>query len=209
MSTQALEAEDADMDRIFEICSLAFARNEPFFDATWPNHWTEAGRKQGGERMKKIKNTVPSTTFLKAVDITGKIIGMAKWNIHTGDIPDFTKEDSERKAAKGLWNDEFEDAYVNELIDGFMIERRAALVRNGGRMVGLDILTVDPSCQRQGAGGVLVKWGLEKADEMGVETVVESSVYGKGLYLKNGFVWKKDVELVVSEPYADRDKSVS
>ena len=43
MEIRVLEAEDADMYRIFEICSLAFARNEPFFDVTYPNHWTEAG----------------------------------------------------------------------------------------------------------------------------------------------------------------------
>ncbi|KAK5173912.1 uncharacterized protein LTR77_002593 [Saxophila tyrrhenica] len=204
MATQVHEASDEDMYRLFEICSLAFAHNEPFFDACWPLHWTEAGRKQGGERFKEINNTDPNNTFLKAVDSTGNIIGMAKWNVYTGTIPDFEKQDRERK---DYWDDPLENQYVKELQDGFVQERRAAIVRNKGHVVSLDILAIDPSSQRQGAGGSLVGWGLKKADEMGVNTVVESSVFGKGLYVKNGFVFKKDVELEVSERFADRPKS--
>jgi len=32
MGVKVLEAEDADMERIFEITSIAFAKNEPLWD---------------------------------------------------------------------------------------------------------------------------------------------------------------------------------
>lgn len=60
-----------------------------------------------------------------------------------------------------------------------------------------DILAIDPAHQRKKAGDALVKWGLQKADELGLEAVVESSVFGRGLYEKNGFVWKEDVKVIV------------
>lgn len=35
MGVKVLEAEDADMERIFTIASLAFAGNEPMWDIMW------------------------------------------------------------------------------------------------------------------------------------------------------------------------------
>lgn len=60
-----------------------------------------------------------------------------------------------------------------------------------------DICAIDPAHQRKKVGDALVKWGLQKADELGLEAVVESSVFGKGLYEKNGFVFVEDVKVEV------------
>lgn len=204
MAIHVLEANEADMHRIFEICSLAFARNEPFFDAIYPLHWTESGREQGVQRFTKAKNTDPHTTFLKAVDESGKIVGMAKWLIFANStIPDLDARDP-----TDYWGDETEKVYAAELIDDFLQERQHAIRRTNGNLVSLDILAIDPAHQRQGAGGKLVEWGLTKADEMDVDAVVESSVFGKGLYLKHGYVFQRDVEVqAASESFADRGSS--
>ena len=75
MPIEVKEAEEADMARIFEIASLAFDHNEPFWDAWWQNHWTESGRKAGAERMKQAMKD-PFAKFTKAVDTsTGQIMG--------------------------------------------------------------------------------------------------------------------------------------
>lgn len=204
MGIQVLEAEDSDMYRIFEIASLAFGTHEPFFNVSWPNHLTESGRIQAAERCTKIKNTDPNTTYLKGVDgSTGKIVGMAKWNVYSNTIPEPEKEDGEKKT---YWDDPEEQAYQEHLAQEMFKERNAAIMRTNGNVVSLDILAVDPACQRQGVGHALVEWGARKADEMGVEAVVESSVFGKGLYLKHGFVFIKDVVLPVPEKWADREK---
>lgn len=34
---------------------------------------------------------------------------------------------------------------------------------------GLDLLIVDPKHHRKGAGRALIQWGLDKADELGVD----------------------------------------
>lgn len=198
-----LEAEDADMYRIFEICSLAFARNEPFFDAVWPKHWTEAGRSQGAERFKRIKNTDPVATYLKAFDAaTGEIMGMAKWNVYDNHIPDLSKVDGENN---DYWETKEDQAFSEAISKDFLTTRNAAITRTGGNIVSLDILAIDPQYQRKGVGSALVEWGVEKADTMKVEAVVESSVFGKGLYEKHGFEFVKDVRLDVPEQFADRE----
>ena len=204
MDLQLQEATDADMYRIFEICSLAFDRNEPFWDACWPQHWTPSGRQQGAERFTYIKNTDPNTTYVKAFDpSSGKLWGMAKWNIYDNHIPDFDKPDGDQG---DYWDNTDDKEFSEALSKEFFKDRNAAITRTGGNLVSLDILAVDPNYQRKGVGSLLVQWGTEKADVMGNEAIVESSVFGRGLYEKHGFVWVKDVVIEPPERFAGRKR---
>jgi GNAT superfamily N-acetyltransferase len=202
MSVQVLEAEDPDYERLFEIAAIAFARNEPIFDVLYPKHWTEAGRKQGADRMRQTSKTDVNTKFLKAVNFDNEIMGMAKWNIYDNTLPDM----GEIKHIVNYWEDDEELAYATSITTVFLQERNEAIRKSGGNLVSLDMLAIDPKYQRRGVGGALVKYGTRKADELGVETVVESSVFGKGLYEKNGFIFQKDVEVGGSGKYSDRPK---
>ena len=51
----------------------------------------------------------------------------------------------------------------------------------------LGILTTDPPHQRRGAGAMLVQWGCEIADELGLECYLEASDAGYRLYKSKGF----------------------
>lgn len=64
---------------------------------------------------------------------------------------------------------------------------------------------VDPEYQRQGWGRLLVQWGCAKADELGVDAVVEGSAKGRGLYMKEGFDGPHHI-VVVPEKFSDRRK---
>jgi GNAT superfamily N-acetyltransferase len=200
MAVQVLPAEDADMHRIFSIAALAFDRNEPFWDLMYPNHWTEEGKRAGGERMLKTKHEDPNTIFLKAVGPeTGEIMGMAKWNVYDNVMPDM----SEITDAGDHWESKDDREYATAMVNAFLKDRNEAVKAGQGNLVSLDILAIDPAYQRRGVGSALVKWGTDKADEMGVDAVVESSVFGKGLYQKNGFVFIKDVEIPRPEKWRE------
>ncbi|KAF2765597.1 acyl-CoA N-acyltransferase [Teratosphaeria nubilosa] len=193
-SVQILPAEDADMHRVFECAAKAFARNEPFFDLVYPEHWTKEGVKIGSERMIKIKNSDPNTIFLKAVDPrTGEIMGMAKWNVYgnTNTLPDMSPVTD----MGDYWKTPEEKQYAIEAVNTFLEDRHDAIKTRNGNLVSLDILAIDPAYQRRGVGGALVRWGTDKADKLGVEAVVESSIFGKGLYEKNGFRFVKQQDL--------------
>lgn len=202
MSFITVPAEDADMPRLFEITSLAFKDNEPFWDAMYPGHTTPEGRRIGGERFVKAKHADPNTLYLKAVDEhTGEIAGFAKWNVFRNRFP------APAKAEGDFWACDEDKAYTQHLMTEFNRDRMAYLKSNNGNAVNLDICVIDPKYQRMGIGGLLVSWGIDKADELGFEAIVESSVYGKGLYEKNGFEFKKDVTLPLPDKWAGRSKS--
>ena len=60
------------------------------------------------------------------------------------------------------------------------------------RLLDLKLLHTDPKHQGRGAGGMLVRWGVEEARRRGVPAYLESSEAGHSLYRKYGF---RDLEL--------------
>jgi GNAT superfamily N-acetyltransferase len=59
----------------------------------------------------------------------------------------------------------------------------------------LDTLVTLQAHERRGAGSMLVRWGCEKADEVGVEAFLEASPMGAPMYARHGFQPVKKVEL--------------
>jgi len=51
----------------------------------------------------------------------------------------------------------------------------------------MDDTTVRSGRQRKGVGKMLVKWGVQKADEFGIECFVEATDAGQKLHSKFGF----------------------
>jgi GNAT superfamily N-acetyltransferase len=54
------------------------------------------------------------------------------------------------------------------------------------------MLHTDPKYQRRGAASALLKWGTERADQLGLPVYLESSHAGHILYGRHGF---KDIEI--------------
>ena len=72
-----------------------------------------------------------------------------------------------------------------------------------GRTV-LHYCFVQPSHRGRGAGDLLVSWGLRKADELGIDSYVESTPMGKPLYEKHGFSVMNHFELKATPPPAEK-----
>lgn len=104
---------------------------------------------------------------------------MSKWNIYAHN----TFPDTERinKEVGDYYESDEERQFASAMTAIFLGLRNDAIEKSGGNLVSLDILAVDPKYQRLGVGGKLVEWGTTRADDLGVEAVVESSVFGKGL----------------------------
>jgi ribosomal protein S18 acetylase RimI-like enzyme len=60
--------------------------------------------------------------------------------------------------------------------------------------ISLETLVTHPMHQRRGAGAMIVSWGCQKADELGLVAYLEASAAGRGLYKKYGF--QEQAELV-------------
>jgi GNAT superfamily N-acetyltransferase len=51
----------------------------------------------------------------------------------------------------------------------------------------MDDTSVRQDHQKRGVGTLMLKWGMEKADELNVECYVEATDAGRNLYQKFGF----------------------
>lgn len=148
-----------------------------------------------------------NVTWVKVTDDkTGTVVAGAKW-IFWHKSGGWAEEDGKRwpeslgvdavkemgRGEEGGWPDGTTNVgkgvddlqYVSWVMEEIMGRRRE---RNQGPAALLDICYVHPEWQGKGAGKLLVKWGTEKADEMGVRTFVEASYLGRPLYEKFGFV---------------------
>ncbi|OQD70359.1 hypothetical protein PENDEC_c024G05370 [Penicillium decumbens] len=122
--------------------------------------------------------------FLKINDAEGKIVAFAKWALpNAGPDPDPIPDSEEVSWPVSS------DA---ELCDRFFgtMERYHHELMGERRHYYLEILGVDPAYQGYGLGSKLLKWGLSRADEEGVEVYLCSSPEGRRVYEKYGFEGK-------------------
>jgi len=158
-------------------------------------------RELSAQRRKKLAEN-PHAHFLKVVDSElgaadgskGRMIGVAHWDVFgTGataaDLDelcampprpalerDAVPSEAFAEAVGRAWDDFF----------GYMVAARRRFFPRGPAAL-LNVLCVHPSAQRRGAGAMLVEWGVEKADAMGLTGLVEGSRMGAPLYARYGF----------------------
>jgi GNAT superfamily N-acetyltransferase len=69
----------------------------------------------------------------------------------------------------------------------------------------LDMLSTHPDHQYRGAGSMLVKWGTDIADAMGVKAYIEGTIVAKHLYESHGFVASEDwITVPVEEKWKEK-----
>lgn len=67
------------------------------------------------------------------------------------------------------------------------------------------MLSTHPDHQRRGAGAMVVKWGTDIADSLGLKAFVQGSRLGKHLYESHGFVDTEGwIKVPVTEKHKDR-----
>ncbi|KAI5458830.1 hypothetical protein BGZ63DRAFT_52758 [Mariannaea sp. PMI_226] len=123
----------------------------------------------------------PTSHWVKVVDDNGNIAGAGLWKV-CAENP-FAKPDDHSNA---YWYPEGETReYVSQCLEQFDAPRR----KMGARpQVYLNILFTHPDYRRQGVADLILAWGKQKADEMGVEMWLDATKYGVPVYEKHGFI---------------------
>ncbi|KAH7121841.1 acyl-CoA N-acyltransferase [Dactylonectria estremocensis] len=125
--------------------------------------------------------TDPAGHWRKVVDENGKIVGACLWKIYKTNP--FEKPDDHTGAE---WYPEGETReYVNKCLEQFDAPRRGMAARPH---VYLNILFTHPDYRRRGVADLMLAWGIQRADEMGVEMWLDSTACGVPVYLKHGFL---------------------
>jgi len=143
--------------------------------------------------LKAFKND-PHAQFLKVTDAsTGQIIAAAKWLLYPhGNSEEELDEMFQMPTVEQGYKKEWEPVYRH------LNENRRETVSTRPYFF-LSILVTHPEHHRRGAGGMLVKWGTGKADELGIECYLESSIEGRPLYERLGFRVVKEVEFKMAD----------
>jgi ribosomal protein S18 acetylase RimI-like enzyme len=104
-----------------------------------------------------------------------KIVSYAKWNNPSAPVTTNLPE----------WP-QGSDIKIANLFFGNLLEEHAERMK-GRKHWYLEVIATRPEYQGKGAGGQLIRWGLEKVDEEGTETYLEASPHGKPIYERYGF----------------------
>lgn len=182
---------EADVDAHLQIMWASFGPD--LMSVFYPNGMSDNDREHSkADTLKAMRKNKPTEQilYIKAIDTElppGKqIVSVAKWQVYPRQR---SEEELDRDEKEGSRDNMFSEGANVEAMKAFfaeLAERRRE--RFGGEpYMLLSILAVHPDHQRRGLGVQQLKYGLEKADELGVQTYLESSPKGKGLYAKYGF----------------------
>lgn len=106
---------------------------------------------------------------------TESIVGYARWVCGVAE----GRQDADLLPA---WS----NTRLADLLFGGVADMRLAYMRARKHWY-LDILFTHPAHQRKGVAGILMRWGLSRADEDGLEVYLEASLQGKPVYEHLGF----------------------
>ncbi|KAI0019415.1 acyl-CoA N-acyltransferase [Xylariomycetidae sp. FL0641] len=173
-----LPAQIRDVEPVYDVYFAAF-KDEPVLGFLFPGG---VDRKAHTEGTIQWWNHDPNGYTIKCVDTdTGKIVGMASWDIFWKPGPEsgwpkpegavWLEGDARKKAESvlmPLWD-------MHEKLFG------------KHRHVYLPTMAVDPAYQRKGAATLLMQWGIETADKLELPIYLEATDSGYPLYKKMGF----------------------
>lgn len=155
---------------------------------------TLENRQQSKANTIQAMHEDPCAHFLKVVDTaSGEMIAVAGWNIYAhGNTEEDLDKITARPTPERGYRADFEPIY--EHLKG---NRRHIMGQKP--YLYLNLLSTRPTHHRRGAGSMLIKWGLDRADELGVEAYHESSIEGRPLYERFGYKVIKEVKFDMAQ----------
>ncbi|KAF2220741.1 hypothetical protein BDZ85DRAFT_267075 [Elsinoe ampelina] len=134
------------------------------------------------EHIQRSKDE-PQDYWIKVTDkTTGKIIAASNWKINPSIVPDHDKY--EPTEFSWLQNDPKKLEKASNYIRTMIETRKKCFTEP---YVQLYMCCTDPAYARRGAGSMMLKWGVDLADQLFLPAWVEASEAGSMLYQTHGF----------------------
>ena len=197
MPLQLLPLEESDLEADQHVSWSAF--KDGLMGLMFPDGYTEAARKWEIEtaiigwrrhpdvvkKMKVIDTDLPSDGPY------GNIVSIAHWKFYVKDRTDEELEQEKKESGEEGIPPDINLPLVEEYI-GVIGNHKKEIMGNKA-YVYLSFLATRPEHQRRGAGAMQLKWGSEKADELGLPMYLESSPKGRPLYERLGYRKMREV----------------
>ncbi|KAK4985885.1 hypothetical protein LTR50_005674 [Elasticomyces elasticus] len=183
-----LEVEhDHEFEELFRVFRTAFT--EPG-TAMWPLFTAdyrpdaaleEAALKETIERFISWHRSDPTSHWLKVIDEeSGSVLGGGRWALYKTGNP----YDGHGEMEASWWPDGEPRQLATTLLNQFLATSAKHMNKPHAF---LNILFTHPEYRRQGVGSLIMNWGLERADELGLDTFIEATKEGKPCYESFGF----------------------
>lgn len=200
-----LEVQSADSSHIPRLMDIQFSafEDDPYQEALFPGDQKSPEVRRGAcKRTESYWNADPTARWKICVDTsTNTTLGFALWNIYEHERP----ESEWKKQPEVTWCEGRKKEIATNFLS--MNARLRQRLWEGRPYVLLNLLCVHQDFQRKGAGAMLVKWGMNCADELDLPIHLEASAAGFGLYKKLGFR-QVEVAVVKAEDWdGDHDRS--
>lgn len=124
---------------------------------------------------RSLPSSMPSSNLTSTDERT--IIAFAKWHVYTSAAAVNTRQDASARS----WPPDCNLPCVQKFWSKLQNTRNKWGPKLGPHLM-LDILATEPAHMRKGAGMMLVKFGTDIADEMGLPCFLEGSPEGLSLY---------------------------
>jgi GNAT superfamily N-acetyltransferase len=136
----------------------------------------------------------PTARYIKIIDTdrNNKTIAFAEFHLFLTPEEEASRQDLKPKT----WPEDTNLALATEYWGHIVAARRRM---EGVPHVFLGIIATEPGEGRRGAGKMLMRWGVERADEVGMEMFLEASPMGVGLYRGFGFEEAGKFEVGIGE----------
>jgi GNAT superfamily N-acetyltransferase len=198
MAFRVLTATESDIPRLMEIQFLAFAQ-EPA-DQLFNGPDTAPSRQKAGARLQNQMRIDPSLHTIKVVhteteaspaaptttgpEATTTTVGFCMWHIYAHPRPEVEwMKEHEMMTCNWLPSASERDRVRASILPLFAGRRRM----QGRPYALLMYMCVDPAWQRRGVGRMLMRWGTDRCDELGILAYLEASPFGCPLYRTCGF----------------------
>ncbi|KAK6429086.1 hypothetical protein LTR95_014766 [Oleoguttula sp. CCFEE 5521] len=185
---------------MLEMTKLQYACFPPFVRLNFMGCHSEADIPKITDIYIKAMSEDPADIWIKVTDPeTGKIIAGADWKVYMS-VPQL---DAEHMPP---WLEGKEAEESREFIKKMSEGRWKAM--DGKPYIYLHICYTDDAYRRRGAGGMMLKWGCDLADQLSLPGYIEASPEGSHLYRAFGFYdagkieWEEDAVVMKRDPQA-------
>ncbi|RDW84932.1 hypothetical protein BP6252_02522 [Coleophoma cylindrospora] len=192
-------AEEADVLKLAAIYYDSF-RYDPYDRALFSDtHKEDAVNYLAEDDLYAIRND-PQTRVIKVTESgTNEIIGYARWEVPFK----FESEEAREKAKRPNALPPFPASANGALGTHFQtqLSERKKKYMDTEKDYTLVIIVVSPAYQGKGAGSILLKYGIEKADRDGARIYLTAAAAGYEIYEKKGWKSLDDTIVVDAEQW--------
>ncbi|KAK4503127.1 hypothetical protein PRZ48_006554 [Zasmidium cellare] len=195
MPLQFLPLPKSEFELYYNICWSAFVPG--IMEMMWPKGRSKEDIQWSVTGMQRIDARYPGRiqcfkvidTDLPDTDPFGKVVGVSHWKMFPHER---SEEELQREKEASDKDDELypdPEGFNTTAMEDFGACTKALKDKHIGRKphVYLQVIGTRDGHQRRGVGALSMKWGTEKADELGVPMYLDATTKGKGLYKKWGF----------------------